>query len=69
MATPKSEIRNSKSETNPKSEQENPKLQAPLSSFSGSDFGFVSDFEFRISDFLQLPAEGDRAKMFGHWPE
>jgi WD40 repeat protein/serine/threonine protein kinase len=48
----KSEIRNPKSETNPKSEI--PKTETPSAPRLGvkdSDFEFVSDFGFRISDF------------------
>jgi hypothetical protein len=49
----KSEIRNSKSETNRKSEKE--KVQnseiAAWGRFRFAFFEFVSDFEFRISDF------------------
>ncbi len=41
----KFEIRNTKYETNPKSEIKNSKL------FWTSCFGFVSNFEFRISNF------------------
>jgi hypothetical protein len=54
----KSEIRNSKSETNTKSEEENPKRRSRFSGFCifrfGLSFGFVSDFAFRISDFLHV---------------
>jgi PAS domain S-box-containing protein len=49
IVTVKSEIRNPKSETNPKPEM--PMLKA--SRDQASDLGFVSDFEFRASD---LPA-------------
>jgi serine/threonine-protein kinase len=48
----KSETRNPKSETNPKSEiprTETP--SAPRLGFENSDLEFASDFEFRISDF------------------
>src|SRR6266545_2163819 len=55
----KSEIRNSKSETNSKPERRKP--ETPLSSFSSWDFGFVSDFEFRISD-LCLAATSEMLK-------
>ena len=50
----KSEIRISKSETNPKSELEKNQLENGrlLHYFSSSDFGFVSDFGFRHSDFI-----------------
>src|SRR6266498_2202710 len=44
----KSEIRMSKSETNPKSK---PEKEASRFGFSSSGFGFVSDFGFRVSDF------------------
>ena len=44
----KSEIRISKSETNSKSEARNHKSQR----FENSNFGFVSDFGIRISDFI-----------------
>jgi WD40 repeat protein/serine/threonine protein kinase len=48
----KSEIRNPKSETNPKSEISRTKTpSAPSLGLRNSDFEFVSDFEFRISDF------------------
>jgi serine/threonine protein kinase len=43
----KSEIRNPKSEINPNTET----LRVPSLGFKDSDFEFVSDFEFRISDF------------------
>jgi serine/threonine protein kinase len=47
----KSESRNSKSETNPKSEQDKSKTRGQrVSDLSSSDLGFVSDFEFRLSD-------------------
>jgi hypothetical protein len=49
----KSEIRNSKSETNSKSEKENvenPEIAAGAR-FRFAFFELVSDFEFRISDF------------------
>jgi len=45
------EIRNPKLEIRNKSEAQNKKTRNRLFSFSASDFGFVSDFEFRISDF------------------
>jgi PAS domain S-box-containing protein len=48
----KSEIRNPKSETNPKSEEENSKQDGGVSDLGNSDFEFVSDFGFRISDFF-----------------
>jgi hypothetical protein len=44
---PKSEIRNPKSETNLKLEIQN---SNPSLLFGHSDFEFVSDFNFRISD-------------------
>src|SRR5204863_9867554 len=45
----KSEIRNLKSETHPKSQEENPKPEsASVSDLGDSDFGIVSDFGFRI---------------------
>jgi serine/threonine protein kinase/tetratricopeptide (TPR) repeat protein len=48
----KSEIRNSKSETNPKSEIPKTETAGALRlGVRNSDFEFVSDFEFRISDF------------------
>src|SRR5262249_51845396 len=53
----KSEIRNSKSETNSKHQTQNPKpVHAEVSDIPYSDLGFVSDFGFRISDFLLLPS-------------
>jgi len=48
-ALPKSEIRIPKSETNPKSEIPNNRRK-----FGISEFGFVSDFGIRISDFVVL---------------
>ncbi|HYT94671.1 MAG TPA: pyruvate carboxylase, partial [Gemmataceae bacterium] len=62
----KSEIRNPKSETNPNTKAENPKRPDSLSSFSSSDFGFVSDFGFRIPDLI--PA-GTRDKFMELGPE
>jgi mono/diheme cytochrome c family protein len=53
----KSEIRNSKSETNPKSEiprTETGSADLFVSDLGFGSFGFVSDFEFRISDFLRV---------------
>ncbi len=48
----KSEIRNPKSETNAKIDTESPKRQTGTDLDIGSlDLGFVSDFEFGISDF------------------
>src|SRR5262249_34099172 len=48
----KSEIQNSKSETNPKPEIQNPKPADGRVSVMGDwNLGLVSDFEFRISDF------------------
>src|SRR6266545_730209 len=73
----KSEIRISKSETNPKHEEDNPKPDP--SSFSCLVFGFVSDFVFRISDFPVLTpsfpsmniylrgGEGQRSHETGTW--
>src|SRR5262249_10498649 len=65
----KSEIRISKSETNPKFEIRNSKTEmAPL--FRISDFEIVSDFEIRISDFcfglLSSAARDSRARLFEH---
>src|SRR5262249_12521185 len=52
----KSEIRNSKSETNSNTKEEKRKrINTRFWTFELSDFGFVSDFEFRISDFEILP--------------
>jgi WD40 repeat protein len=45
----KTEIRNAKSETNPKSECQNPKQANP--GFETSDCGFASNFDIRDSDF------------------
>jgi hypothetical protein len=55
----KSEIRNPKSETNPKFEGRNfsncaDRSAAMFWKFEFSDFEFVSDFGFRISDFEGL---------------
>jgi uncharacterized radical SAM protein YgiQ len=53
----KSEIRNSKSETNPK--HQTPMTETddqPVSVIGNSGLDIVSDFEFRISDFLLLPS-------------
>src|SRR5262249_15341796 len=48
----KSEIRNSKSETNPKDQNAKSETEdSKVLDFSVSDLGFVSNFEFRISDF------------------
>jgi glycosyltransferase involved in cell wall biosynthesis len=48
----KSEIRISKSETNPKSESPITETEgSTVSELDHSDFGFVSDFDIRISDF------------------
>jgi glycosyltransferase involved in cell wall biosynthesis len=52
ILAPKSETRNPKSETNPKSE--GPKSETehrPVSVIRNLRFGFVSDFGFRVSDF------------------
>ena len=54
----KSEIRNQKSEGNPKSEIR--KAGASKSSFRISSFGFPSDFGFRASDFLRTSDFGLR---------
>jgi carbamoyl-phosphate synthase large subunit len=71
----KSEIRNPKSETNP-----NPQIpmtetaQSSVSDLGHSDFGFVSDFGFRISDFgaedeVRPPAPGkERIMILGGGP-
>jgi WD40 repeat protein/serine/threonine protein kinase len=62
----KSEIRNSKSETNPKPEI--PRTETPSAArlgFKDSDFGFVSDFEFRISDFDPKITDFGLAKRLG----
>jgi signal transduction histidine kinase len=50
----KSEIRNPKSEANPKSGIPNPNPVRGRYSFQISDFRFVSDFGFRISDLLRV---------------
>jgi serine/threonine-protein kinase len=48
----KSEIRNSKSETNPKDPTRKTETPNPeVADFGSADLGFVSDFDFRISDF------------------
>src|SRR5262245_20271081 len=69
----KSEIRNPKSERNPKAEIRNV-LRTPIAAiFRASDFGFLSDFGFRISDFTSrislLPVGSSwtvlAQKMFG----
>jgi serine/threonine protein kinase/tetratricopeptide (TPR) repeat protein len=62
----KSEIRNPKSETNPKPEI--PKTETPGVPGLGlknSDVEFVSDFEFRISDFDPKVADFGLAKRWG----
>jgi hypothetical protein len=48
-------IRNPKAEIRKKSEIRNPKSASPVgarSALRASDFGFLSDFGLRISDFL-----------------
>jgi para-aminobenzoate synthetase component 1 len=55
----KSEIRNPKSETNPKFKAamtKTPAREARVLSLGNSDFEFVSDFGFRISDFCRSDA-------------
>jgi hypothetical protein len=42
----------SKSETNPNPKLEKENEEAWFWTFAFSDFGFVSDFDIRISDFL-----------------
>jgi mono/diheme cytochrome c family protein len=71
----KSEIRNPKPEQNPKSEtrnpkqiqiikQENPKREcAAVLHLGDSNFGFVSDFGFRISDFVLKIADFGLARF------
>ena len=56
----KSEIRNPKSETNSNSEVSNDKnlKDTVVSSLWALNFGFVSDFGFRISDFFRASAFG-----------
>src|SRR2546421_4695209 len=50
----KSEIRNPKSETNSKSQEENPKRSSEaVSGLGNSNFDFVSDFGFRDSDLSE----------------
>jgi serine/threonine protein kinase/WD40 repeat protein len=61
----KSEIRNSKSEGNPKPQSQNPKPSRSDLGFSSSDLGFVSDFEFRISDFEPKITDFGLAKLLG----
>jgi uncharacterized radical SAM protein YgiQ len=52
----KSEIRNPKSETNSNTEIPMSQTSEPRAlGFGNSDLRFVSDFEFRISDFVLLP--------------
>jgi hypothetical protein len=55
----KSEIRISKSETNPKLEARNTVQMSCL--FGASDFEFVSDFGFRASDFFAAGEETARS--------
>jgi uncharacterized radical SAM protein YgiQ len=53
----KSEIRSTKSETNSNPKIQNPKPEGTgVLNFDHSDFGFVSDFGFRASDFTLLPS-------------
>jgi WD40 repeat protein/tRNA A-37 threonylcarbamoyl transferase component Bud32 len=60
----KSEIRSSKSETNPKSEQEKSKTEnSKVSDLGSSDLGFVSDFELRISDLIPKITDFGLAKQ------
>src|SRR5215471_10223250 len=47
----KSEIRRPKSEPNPKPEIRSVAVSGQFIRSSGSVFGFISDFEFRTSDF------------------
>src|SRR6266540_159624 len=66
---PKSETRNPKSETNPnieirnKSESQSRKRRRHCFGFSASDFEFVSDFGFRVSDFFIVPGNGRHARI------
>jgi serine/threonine protein kinase len=60
----KSEIRNPKSETNPKPEIPRTETPgAPRVGFKNSDFEFVSDFEFRFSDFEPKITDFGLAKL------
>src|SRR6185369_12727833 len=47
----KSDVRNPKSERNPKPEARSPKVAVRRFGFRISAFGFLSDFRLRISDF------------------
>src|SRR5204863_9529643 len=61
---PKSEIRNAKSETDPKSKEDKSKTEdGGVSDFPPSDFGFVSDLAFRISDFIPKVTDFGLAKQ------
>jgi serine/threonine-protein kinase len=60
LLQPKSETRIPKSETNSKSENPNPK---PVLGLKDSDLGFISDFEFRISDFIPKVADFGLARQ------
>jgi hypothetical protein len=48
-ANPKNEIRNPKQTRNPKKRNQNARGKILVSSFLPMDFGFVSDFDIRIS--------------------
>jgi WD40 repeat protein/serine/threonine protein kinase len=62
----KSEIRNSKSETNPKPEIPMPQTSGtPCLGLGNSDFEFVSDFGFRISDFEPKITDFGLAQLSG----
>jgi tetratricopeptide (TPR) repeat protein len=63
LLSPKSEIRNPKSETNPKFEQTKSQTKGrQVSDFPPLDLGFVSDFGFRISDFIPKVTDFGLAK-------
>jgi signal transduction histidine kinase len=68
----KSEIRNPKSETNPKSKEETSSVLSlkPVSDLENSGFEFVSDFGFRASDFLPVRScswESSRSPKPAEW--
>jgi len=56
----KSEIRISKSETNPKSKEEN----SPTVGLGFSGFGFFSDFDIRISDLFPYSSANPAFPVF-----
>src|SRR5262249_32347671 len=69
----KSEIRSSKSETSPNDRRRELKANRSLlrsvrfGAFDHSDFEFVSDFEFRIPDFLRRRAEWNLVETTGRF--